>query len=316
MANLDLLMVTLEVTENPGLDTLDPRFQEFVTLVGNEDYQQIVVQAENFFSEGIYDVRILGYYAYGAFLDGSFQNLIDILGGFSNMLRDNWDALGPIKKKEKHTQVSTNWFLSKLIDKLIYHEQKADDTWNYWVDSVSSDDVELILEGVNAFRKSLMFATEAPKSMESLNKLQAWLKELQKLVYREPEPEPEPEPEAEPEPEGQEHSGVLVTQNAVPSSPIFEASFHMQMLIRKLKAFERMVEIGDFAKAAVISSDVTEIIENFDPKIYFPKIFSKYLSLMTNNIDEICSYWDERDSIAWQMREQLYKSDLDAFVAL
>ena len=67
--NIELLNNTLEVAENPGLDTFDPRFGDITTLVENGDYPDAAAQAEEIMKEGIYDIRITGCFFYGHFLE-------------------------------------------------------------------------------------------------------------------------------------------------------------------------------------------------------------------------------------------------------
>lgn len=320
MVDISMLQETLEVVENPGLDTLDPRFQEFSTIVHNENFAEVINQAHEIFAENIYDIRIIGYFLYAVFLEDGLLRLADILECFSKTFQDNWEAVGPTKKKEKQTQKITSWFGNKLTKFLEYAQQKEDHNWQQWNAEISSDDVEIIIENLEVFRKSLSTIIEDAPVFEHIIKINKWLKELQKLVYREPEPE-EPGPE-EPGPEESEpenHAPVqrqVTTETTTETHPLLEASHHMKTLIRKLEAFEVLTEKEEFAKAALISDDISNIIENFDPKIYFPKIFAKYFSLLAVNIEEISEFWENKDTIAWQTMEQLYQTDLDAFVSL
>jgi hypothetical protein len=82
-----------------------------------------------------------------------------------------------------------------------------------------------------------------------------------------------------------------------------------------MAAFERLLTKEQYPKAAIVADDINNIIANFDPRIYFPKIFSNYSLLLALNIGEITAFGENRGSVEWQTMEDLYKVDLDSFVA-
>ena len=49
--NIDILNTTLEVSENPGLDVIDPRFMDITTLAENGEYLEAAAKAEEIFAE-------------------------------------------------------------------------------------------------------------------------------------------------------------------------------------------------------------------------------------------------------------------------
>ncbi|MDY0162855.1 hypothetical protein [Desulfobotulus sp.] len=59
------LKKTVEPSENPGLDITDPRLVDIATLAQNGDYMAAALAVEGTFEEGIYDVRLLGFFLYG-----------------------------------------------------------------------------------------------------------------------------------------------------------------------------------------------------------------------------------------------------------
>ena len=63
---------------------------------------------------------------------------------------------------------------------------------------------------------------------------------------------------------------------AYDETAVTEGSYHMRLLVNKMKAFERLIEKEQFPKAAVVADDINAIIAHFDPRIYFPRMFSKF----------------------------------------
>jgi len=327
--NLELIDRTLEVTENPGLDTLDPRFGDITTLVQNGEYLEAAAQAEAVLNENIYDIRIIGYFLYGVFLD---QGLVAVAGIFqclSRLLQENWQAVGPVKKREKHGQTSLNWLMKMLLKKMQYEEEKKEEGWNQWVDQVSSDQVQETLDAGDGLRRSISMALEdaAAPVLDGLIKVNDWLGAFQKVVYREPEPEPESddmqgqegEAEETQEEETQEKAsgasaGTIAAASVGGDAAYTEGSYHLQVLLRKLEAFDRLIAKGKMPLAALVANDINDTIAHFDPKVYFPRLFSRFALLFALHIGELASFEEAKKSVAWKALSELYKVDLNAFV--
>jgi hypothetical protein len=313
--NIDILNTTLEVSEDPGLDVIDPRFMDITTLVESGEYLEAAAKAEEIFAEEIYDIRITGYLLYGFFLEQGVGAMPAILGCLANLFEENWEALGPVKNREKHAQTSLNWLFRQLLKKFQYEEGKDSDVYQQWIAEVSSEEVQETLDASEGLQKALGMALEdmANPLLDGLSKVNDWLKAFQKVVYREPEVEEEAELTAEAEAKEMATPGSLgFGYEAV----IAEGSYHLQLLLRKMKAFEQLVEKEEFNKAAIVADDINYIIANFDPRIYFPKMFSRYSLLRALNIADISGFDEHKGSVEWLTMQDLYKVDLDSFVSL
>ena len=257
--NIDILNTTLEVTEDPGLDIIDPRLMDIAGLVENAEYMEAAVQAEQILEEGAYDIRIAGYFLYGVFLEQGVGAMAAIMGCLASLLTENWEALGPVKNREKHAQTSLNWFVRQLAKKLQYEEEKESDVYQQWVDEVSSDEVEEALEASEEFKRALGTTLEdlAEPLLESLPKVNDWLRSFQQVVYREPEPEPELEEEYEPEEEAERIAAApspLTADDAV-----------------QLVAYQK--DIRDYISASVVVPDSSYMDEYY--YIYFNRDLAK-----------------------------------------
>lgn len=314
--NIDLLNTTLEVTENPGLDMIDPRLLDITSLVENGEYEEAATQAEQILDEGAYDIRITGFFLYGVFLEQGLGDLNVIFECLTRLITENWEAVGPVKNREKHAQTSLNWFLRQLTKKLQYEEGRDSDVYQQWVAKVSSDDVQEALVASEDLKGALGEALEdqAEPLLDGLSKVNEWLVTFQRLVYREPEPEMEGEEEFEPGAEGKpaeriDPVGVTLADLAVP----VEGSYHLQLLLKKMEVFSRLIEKEEFPKAAIVADDINQIIADFDPRIYFPKMFSRYSLLRALNIGELNASEGHKGSLEWQTMQDLYKVDLESF---
>jgi hypothetical protein len=309
--NIELLNTSLEVTENPGLDMIDPRLLDITSLVENGEYQEAATQAEQILEEGAYDIRITGFFLYGVFLEQGLGDLNVILECLTRLITENWEAVGPVKNREKHVQASLNWFLRQLAKKLQYEEGKDSDVYQQWIAEVSSDDIQAALEASEELQGALGGALEdqAEPLLDGLSKVNEWLGTFQRLVYREPEPEPEAEAELA---EREAPVGAPIADVAVAA----EGSYYLQLLLKKMEVFSRLIEKEDFPKAAIVADDINQIIADFDPRIYFPKMFSKYSLLRAVNIGELNASEEHKGTLEWQTMQDLYRVDLDSFFSL
>ncbi len=85
-------------------------------------------------------------------------------------------------------------------------------------------------------------------------------------------------------------------------------------LLQKLKAFETLVARKKFQKAALVADDLTDLVSKFDPRSYFPDLFSDFGKNLAEHIEVLAENWDRRDSVAWKALEQYYRVDLQRFV--
>ena len=323
--NIELLQGTLEVTENPGLETIDPRLSDIATLMQDGKYEEAAAQSEAILEEQIYDIRIIGYFLYGHFIDQGVGAMADIYLSMRDLLRDNLDALGPVRNREKHIQTILNWLMKQLIKKLQYEEEKNSDLYEGWISEVSSDQVQEALDAGDELRRTLgpVLEDAAGSVLDGLIKVNDWLTAFQRLVYREPEPEEEPEKWEEEEageevdeaPRKAERKEPYVSIPRLDEDEIsVEGSFHLKLLIRKLEAFDRLISAEKYSSAALIADDINSIIANFDPKIYFPKLFTRFSFQLAANINELVAFEEHKNGAEWQAMQELYKVDLESFV--
>lgn len=314
--NIELLTKTLEVSENPGLDTLDPRFNDITTLVQQADFLGAAAEAEKILEEEIYDIRLIGYFLYGVFVEQGVGMIAPIFQCLVTLLDENWEAVGPVKRREKQAQASLNWFMKQLFKKLDHEENSKGDVWDGWVEGISSDEAQQALDAVDELDRTLGTVLEeaAAPVLDGLSKIKTWLVSFQRVVYREPEPEPESEAE-ETESEERIKRPVPALSFAESGEAVsVDGSYHLQLLLNKISAFEQLIEQEKFAMAALVADDINDIMANFDPKVYFPNLFARFSLLVAVNIGKLISFEGNKGTPEWQSLQELYKVDLESFV--
>ncbi|MCK5797008.1 MAG: type VI secretion system ImpA family N-terminal domain-containing protein [Deltaproteobacteria bacterium] len=315
MIDIELLTHDFPKTDSPGLETFDPRLEEVTTYAQNGDYDALAPILSDILNEKILDVRVLGYYAFVLFHEQGLPGLLPAFAGLARVFAEFWEAMGPAKNREKIATNSIAWFLKVLLKRLQREEKTQGSGWTLWLDTVSSDDAAEILEAAENLRRTLVPALQeqAAGATDHLSKVVDWLGAFERAVYREPEPEVE-EDESEVESTGTSSgAGGLKTRLTQVDNPLIEGSIHIRLLMQKMEAFEQLIREEKFARAELIADDINQILANFDPLVYFPKLFATYCRTRAMNSGDLSEFEEAKDSRDWQAMQALYQADLDAF---
>ena len=311
--NLDLLSGTLEIKENPGLDTFDPRFADIMALVEAADYTGAGEQSELVLQEQIYDIRIISYFLYGEFIQSGLTSLDTILDRLINVLDENLEAIGPAKKREKGIANSLKWLFAQLLKKIEYEEKKNADIWQSWLNT-SHETVEQASEKCQKFQKVLGRTLEdlSGPITETLNKLKNWLDQFFQMVYKEPQAEPEVVEETVEEVVEQPTQTVSAAaqQSASASVP---GSFHMEQLSIKLMTFQMLLKQQKYRLAAIVGDNINQLLVSFNPNEHLTTLFSPYLQTYAKHANELAVSEDLKNTLEWQCLKELYQTDLEAF---
>lgn len=87
----------------------------------------------------------------------------------------------------------------------------------------------------------------------------------------------------------------------------------LELLIRKISAFERLLRRKNFARAAIIAQDVLQSFEHFDPRIYLPSVFSPFFSMLAQYGDKVEPVMKEPEGLTGRALKHLFEVDLDSF---
>ena len=317
-----LLQGNLPVTDNPGLESVDPRYDGIVSYVQEENFILAITLIEELFEENIFDIRMICYYLYGYWLDNSFGSLYDVLQCVNNLLADNFEAIGPIANREQNFEKSLSWMMRQIFKKITYEEKKNSSLWQQWYASISEEEIKLILEAgarlcVNLTEK---VNDNAVNIIDQWNKIDSWLRALKTMVAR-------PLALIATETENSETDSLLMalkedndltggfqSDDYIKSFKGYEASYHMTLLLKKLAAFERMVHEKKFDRAALILDDIKLSLSEFEPTLYLPKIFENFVKLQALNINELVAYQQQRGTLESEVMQEWFKVDLDGFI--
>lgn len=306
MAQRDLSFLTSPppTSDEPGLATVDPRFSRITRMAESGEHSAAADAVEALMREGIFDIRLIVILLYATFAEEGLPRLGPMLAQLHVLLETHGDRLGPVHRGPAHLKKSLVSFIDRLEQSLSYHREKRDAVWSQW----SAHDLETALDAV----QGLLHGVDADLQEALDEPASRLLRVLRDARADAPSAHEEKDAvDVTPTPS----SDRAATEAARTSSSVeLRASPKLQALQKKLEAFELLVRRGDFRKVAMVAADIQSIIEDFDPREYFPEMFASFGGLLSEHVDSVAPYWEQRDTLSWRMLEQFYRVDLEGFV--
>ncbi len=323
MQTLESFSKYLEAATAKESEVFDLHFEEIVSLVEQEEYARAASKIAPILEEGCLDVRLVMYLFYSHLMEEGVSTLTPIFQNIVSLIDDYSDKITPIQNRDKHIQTSLIWFFStlskklRLIEKLL-KDGRSDPFWEKSITNLSIEPVEKLQAITTRLIEFFTHKWENPTINQHVMFLLKWLKELDHLPSEEQPQEVSEEKPLPPEEKTEKVIEKPVSTNAPKGKGSLEetlcSSEEMQKLHQKLQTFDALIKKEDFPKAALIADDITQVIENFDPATFFPKLFSHYFSLHAKHIQELARHWEKKSSLEWSALKRLYDTDLEEFI--
>ncbi len=309
--DIEILKGEFAINDNPGLATTDPRLSDIATMVQEGDFQRAALQSKEILDEKIYDVRIIGYYLYGHFTEGGLAAVEEIFTCLTEILNKNMAALGPARNRDKHIKNTLSWLFKTISNNLVYETEKRTGVYVQWQESITPEQVQEILESGRRLQETIAMLEVSSDVTDALTKIMEWLQVFQNVVHQEQTQEEQQEDMAEEAAPQREPKKILSDDYAAEG---IEGSYHMKLLMRKLDAFDRLIQADKLALAAIVADDINNLIANFDPKLYFPGLFTRFYMQFAKNVNQLINYVQFKNSAAWMALKELYKADIESFI--
>jgi hypothetical protein len=319
--NLDALQGTFAVTDNPGIDTFDPRWSDVTGLVQAGQFAEAAHKADELVRQGVYDVRLIGYLVFGHFLDEGPAGLPALFDALASVLNGNWEAIGPAAQRAKATQQSLSWLFKQMLKQLGRDENTKSDVWQRWVRDTTAEQVDEALAQAFLLQQAIeqRLANAAPAVLELLGKVQAWLRSFQSALVPAATEPPVGEAAAStsaPAAQANGEAAAATAPAAAVDAPPIAGSYHLQLLMRKIDVFAALLEKQKLPAARIVADDISEVIASFDPLLYFPKLFSRFSRLMAVHAAAMAELEMDREAPPVKALQSLYRVDLDEFLKL
>lgn len=307
----------------------DPRLDAVDAHVTKAEYDLAARTAEALLRDGIRDVRIIGPYLMGSFVHQGLKGLPRIFRSVITTLKESLGAFGPEEKKPLLTNNSVRWLLKGVNRQMLHHEKLQDEEWTRWREPSNRAPVDEALALGPAVQAACEQALPGGDCAQALRPVLAWLQEqLNALPATEAPAATENEKAAPSEAAESEHeeppeedaeapetpSAPRPRSHAPASGPGLPISPAMELLLRKLQAFDVLVEREDFLKAGIVAADVLGTIERFDPRVYLPMLFTRFFAGLSTHAETLEPLLHNTESLAFRSLDQLYRVDLESFL--
>ncbi|EYF05019.1 type VI secretion system protein IglI family protein [Chondromyces apiculatus] len=325
---LAMFLEPIDVLPEPGLDAGDPRLAEMVSLAERDQYGAAADLAEEVTREGVHDVRALSFLLYQAFREGGLARVDLLFEVIVTSLGPNFEAFGPARRRAEHFNKRLSWLFDTMARALEYHQKHGTPEWGALREGLDPGALERVLQAGQRVAEALS-ADPYASAGQAFGRLMSFLRAHAEALAKAPAPgavpaggqpaptskEDGPSPSAPALASAGEDAAMPTPAGGAPQRRVeFMASHPLLELLAKLQAFEALVERGEMGKAAIVADDVQQLIEGFDPRLYFPEIFVRFSALLSDHIGLLSEHLEERDSVAWKARRQFYLVDLEGFV--
>jgi hypothetical protein len=319
---IDLTPLEQPLTLPPAreLALVDADLDRVVALAERGQFVAAAENAQRLFQERVYDVRLLGFYLYGAFVEQQAPGLLRILRCAAIVLGTSWPALGPSEKKARHCDVALRWLFSHIVDHTRFLRRVKKDEWQAFVERWAECEVQATLRQAAEVLVLLDRDGNMGQASAALSTLRDLLAALPvRAPAAEPaspvEPAPEPEPAAEPDGPDGPVAAPAAESSAAPPTLTVPLSPPLHALLRKLAAFNRLVKNAQYQQAAIVYKDIKQIIEKFNPCVYLPSLFGEFYKNVLESSAQLVPNLDKPVDFTTTMLIELYNTDLDLFVA-
>lgn len=328
--DLSLYCEELSASGEENLDASDERLLAVIDLFDKRKYANVGDKVEELAEAGIFDIRPLSYLLFVTFHEegiGALETIFDVV---VTTFEKNRAVIGPQKNQPSFYAKRLSWLWTTINDHLAYFRNEAGADWDRMRAGVTDDSLAATLEKGKlvhtaladpAYEKTAMAFAGLMSTLRTLaEELAVASRAAQQAAPQVTDEDDDAgAQEDDASPEGRESApSVPVVKSSANSSKTntvtLEVSHQFLQLLSKLKAFETLIERGDVLKAAIVVEDIQTAIEHFDPRDYFPGLFSRFSELLAQNADTVSEFIDNRDSFAWKSLAQFYKVDLAKFV--
>ena len=302
------------------LESSDDRLLEICDLYGARSFAEAHERCDSVIGDKIYDFRLIGIHVFCIFWKEGPQALQPAFEALNAYLSQNWEHVGPERHRKKIVSLGIESLIDNVASTLDYWQTQGSELFQTWVNQESRES----LEDTIGTLQSLENIPEEHLSPDiiaiQLPKLTQMLRGVQKSLPSRDEATETMTTEDDDAPEAAPAQSAAPTAPPTPApaslAPVLgqEISPELAMLLKKIQAFETLVQAKRFERAAMVADDIQSAVENFDPRKYFPSLFAEFYADLVGNFDQISSFWARRDTADWAVLQQLYDVDLDTFV--
>lgn len=279
------------------------------------------------FSQGCSDIRVICLYLYASDLWFCRAGMCALLPLLAELLTEHRHQLLPdtFTAEAALAEIDLNLALlfKKVTRKLGFQLTQSSSTLQQLVDELDTDIQGAHLEEIEDFTQGLLQYLDGTE-LSAVMYLKMYQEKIALLdvspgMVEAPHSASVPEDESEQDIEQATTKPQIGSDLPVKSNSFAqpETSHALALLLKKMTVFQNLLQQQDYLKAAIIKEDIAHIIENFDPRLYFPTLFGPFVHAQISHgeaLMEAQMALSQQASI--DALNELYQMDLDAFIAL
>ena len=177
------------------LDPTDSRFTAMLDLVTRGEYITAAHRAEQALHDGLMDIRVLGYYLFGCFVEKGPGGLPQLYRILNQTLGPNAEAIGPRDKREVHIENALHWLFSAMLRNVEHHARSKDDVWKAWVDDANRPAIDAALDLSTELQALIALHSPKSKATQRFQSVDAWMRDLERPAPPPPAPAAKATPE-------------------------------------------------------------------------------------------------------------------------
>ena len=309
------LNITYQYPEHFQTEVINPLFD----TIAKGELTSANEQCTELLNAGCTDIRVIVLIIYSSQVWLSKDGMVKLFP-LSRVLLETYQAqLLPPEMAEQSDLLDEicdqyfGWLLRKISRKMKFLAQQQKQEWLVWLSELNAEAVTEIKTHLAEFEHVLSekFVLTQQQSLNALKHLMGQIAEIDITPFQEFSLAND-EAVEEPEIATLANTTADVLPALANTTNTADMSAPLQQLHQKLACFQTLVEKQDYIKASIVAEDITQTVDNFDPRRFFPALFKPFLHTQIKHWEALQTH--QHQTI--QPYLDLYHLDLNAFMAL
>lgn len=154
-------------------------------LAERGDHAAAAREAATLIEVGIHDIRLIGFYLFGLFLQRGIVQLPPLLTRATALVTDDLGSLRPERRKLQVVNSAAAWLFEHVSAQLVFHAKQRDATWDAWCGERDGGLPDAIGAGCSKLTAALESVIDAPLAAVPLARIRRWaLEDLRRTMVR------------------------------------------------------------------------------------------------------------------------------------
>jgi hypothetical protein len=154
-------------------------------LAERGDHAAAAREAATLIEAGIHDIRLIGFYLFGLFVQRGIVQLPALLARVTALITDELEVLRPERRKLQVVNSAAAWLFEHVSAQLMFRAKQRDATWDAWCGERDGGLPDAIAAGCSKLIDALEQMIDAPLAAVPLARIRRWaLEDLRRAMAR------------------------------------------------------------------------------------------------------------------------------------